>query len=264
MYIVVSCFHHQSCLLHFFIHVYRKNKSPVQKMAMPYGNLPDILYVQKEICNGIRKMLFKKRLALEYGVFRKMYALYIEEKQINRRSKKWLCHTEISRKYCLSQDFGPLFVQRRPSTKLYNNEFATESDKLCLNGWLWRMLLFMHFIYRKYKSPVQIWPCNAEISRTYCLGLGFGPIMCKEDPLKLYKYEFATESDKWCLRVCSRIWCFYALYIHKEQIAGPKNYNATRKSPGHIVWVKALSLILCKEHPLKLYKSNLQRNQTKF
>jgi hypothetical protein len=43
----------------------------------------------------------------------------------------------------------------------------------------------------------------------------------------------------------------YALYIEKEQNSGPKNDLATRKSPGNILWVRALVLILCKEHPPK-------------
>jgi hypothetical protein len=36
---------------------------------------------------------------------------------------------------------------------------------------------------------------------------------------------------------------FYALYIQIEQIAGAKHDHATRKSPGHILWVRALVLI---------------------
>jgi hypothetical protein len=48
---------------------------------------------------------------------------------------------------------------------------------------------------------------------------------------------------------------FQYIYRDREQIAGPKNCHATRKSPGHIIWVKALVFILCKEAPLKLYKN---------
>jgi hypothetical protein len=32
---------------------------------------------------------------------------------------------------------------------------------------------------------------------------------------------------------------FFEIYIEKEQIAVPKNDQATRKSPGHITWVSA-------------------------
>jgi hypothetical protein len=32
---------------------------------------------------------------------------------------------------------------------------------------------------------------------------------------------------------------FSEIYIDKEQIAGAKNDQATRKSPGHITWVRA-------------------------
>jgi hypothetical protein len=52
------------------------------------------------------------------------------------------------------------------------------------------------------------------------------------------------------LTVGFRIWFFYALYIQKEQIAGPQNDHATRKSSGNIVCVTALVLILCKDHTL--------------
>jgi hypothetical protein len=40
----------------------------------------------------------------------------------------------------------------------------------------------------------------------------------------------------------------------KEQIAGAKNDQATRKSLGHITWVRVSGLFMCKEDPLKLYK----------
>jgi hypothetical protein len=46
-------------------------------------------------------------------------------------------------------------------------------------------------------------------------------------------------------------------YIDKEQIAGTNNGHATRKFPDNIVWVRALLLILCKEDPPKLYKTEL-------
>jgi hypothetical protein len=47
---------------------------------------------------------------------------------------------------------------------------------------------------------------------------------------------------------------FPEIYIAKEQIAGAKNDQATRKSPGHITWVRASGLFMCKENLLKLYK----------
>jgi hypothetical protein len=40
------------------------------------------------------------------------------------------------------------------------------------------------------------------------------------------------------------------IYIQKEQIAGAKNDRAMRKSPGHITWVNALGLFMCKLDPL--------------
>jgi hypothetical protein len=47
---------------------------------------------------------------------------------------------------------------------------------------------------------------------------------------------------------------FSESYIKKEQMAGAKNDQATRKSPEHITWVKALGLIMLKKYPPKLYK----------
>ena len=76
-------------------------------------------------------------------------------------------------------------------------------------------------------------------------------IMCKEDPLKLYKFKFATELIKWFLngRLVNMMF-LPEIYIEKEQIAGAKNDQAMRKSPGHITWVRALGLFMCKEDPL--------------
>jgi hypothetical protein len=47
---------------------------------------------------------------------------------------------------------------------------------------------------------------------------------------------------------------FYTLYIEKEQIAGTKNDHGTRKFPGQISLVRALSLMLCTEDRPNLYK----------
>jgi hypothetical protein len=46
----------------------------------------------------------------------------------------------------------------------------------------------------------------------------------------------------------------YVRYIQKEQINGPENYHAMRKSPGHFSWVRALGLLLCKEDDQSMYK----------
>jgi hypothetical protein len=50
-----------------------------------------------------------------------------------------------------------------------------------------------------------------------------------------------------------KIMFFSEIYIGKEQIAGPNNDQAARKSPGHIAWVRALGLMICEEDPPKLY-----------
>jgi hypothetical protein len=55
--------------------------------------------------------------------------------------------------------------------------------------------------------------------------------------------QYARESD-----------AFSEIYIEKEQITVYENDQATRKSPGHITWVRALGLIMFKEDRPKLYK----------
>jgi hypothetical protein len=64
-------------------------------------------------------------------------------------------------------------------------------------------------------------------------------IMWKEDPLKLYKIEFATALINCFLngRLVNMM-LLPEIYIEKEQIAGAKNDQAMRKCPGHITWVR--------------------------
>jgi hypothetical protein len=45
---------------------------------------------------------------------------------------------------------------------------------------------------------------------------------------------------------------FSEIYIQKSKSL--ESDLAMRKSPGHVPWVRALSLIMFKEDPLKLYK----------
>jgi hypothetical protein len=52
----------------------------------------------------------------------------------------------------------------------------------------------------------------------------------------------------------------HTLYIDNEQFAVRKNGHAMRRSLVHVIWVRALMLILYKEDPQT--KTNLQRNQT--
>jgi hypothetical protein len=48
-----------------------------------------------------------------------------------------------------------------------------------------------------------------------------GLFMCKEDPLKLYKIEFALEFVKWLLNSrLVKLMFFSEIYIQKKQIAG--------------------------------------------
>jgi hypothetical protein len=77
--------------------------------------------------------------------------------------------------------------------------------------------------------------------------------LCKGDSPKLYKNESGTESDEWCLNCCLLNIVFYGFYIQRND--GPKNGHALRKPPGHIVLIRALISIMCKEDVPYLYKN---------
>jgi hypothetical protein len=77
--------------------------------------------------------------------------------------------------------------------------------------------------------------------------------MCKEDPLKLYKIEFPLELAKWLLNCRLVNLMFFPNLIYRKS-KSLENDLAMRKSHGHVSWLRALSLIMCKEDPLKLYK----------
>jgi hypothetical protein len=79
-------------------------------------------------------------------------------------------------------------------------------------------------------------------------------IMLKEDPLELYKIDFALELVKWLLngRLVKFMFFFPKFMYRKSKPL--ENDLDMRKSPGHVSWVRASSLIMCKEDPLKLYK----------
>jgi hypothetical protein len=78
-----------------------------------------------------------------------------------------------------------------------------------------------------------------------------GLFMCKEDPFKLYKIEFALELIKWLLN--GKIDGFFSRNIYRKRSAC-KNDQATRKSPGHITWVRVFNFFMCKEDPPNMYK----------
>jgi hypothetical protein len=86
------------------------------------------------------------------------------------------------------------------------------------------------------------------------LGRALVLFMCKENPVKLYKIKFATELIKWFLNGRLVNMMFLTRNLHRERTnAGAKNDQATRKYPGHITWVRALGLFICKEDSFKLY-----------
>jgi hypothetical protein len=77
--------------------------------------------------------------------------------------------------------------------------------------------------------------------------------MCIEDPLNLYKIEFALELVKWLLNGrLVELMCFPQFIYRKSKSL--ESDLAMRKSPGHVHWVRSLSLIMYKEDPLNLYK----------
>jgi hypothetical protein len=41
-------------------------------------------------------------------------------------------------------------------------------------------------------------------------------ILCKEHPPKMYKIEFATESDEWCLNGCLQNIVFFMHFIYRK------------------------------------------------
>jgi hypothetical protein len=55
-----------------------------------------------------------------------------------------------------------------------------------------------------------------------------------------------------CLNGWLRNMVLLRSFMHKEQIEGPENDHATRKSHEHIDWVRALGLLLCKEDQLNV------------
>jgi hypothetical protein len=84
----------------------------------------------------------------------------------------------------------------------------------------------------------------------------------KEDPPKLYKIEFSLELVKWFLNGKLLKLMFFPLKFKKKKNKSPvqKNDQAMRKFPGNVLWVRALSLFMCKEDPLKLYKIEFDWN----
>jgi hypothetical protein len=83
--------------------------------------------------------------------------------------------------------------------------------------------------------------------------LASGLIMLTEDPPMSYKIEFALELVNWFLNGRLVKMIIFPKFIYKMKKSRCKK-NVTRKSPGHITCVRALSLIIFTEDPPKLYK----------
>jgi hypothetical protein len=86
--------------------------------------------------------------------------------------------------------------------------------------------------------------------------------MWKEDPLKLYKIKFATEFIKRPMHerlaqnndFFSRKLIHFIIHFIYRKNKSPENDKVLRKFPGQVPLVRALSLLMCNEDPLKLYK----------
>jgi hypothetical protein len=124
-----------------------------------------------------------------------------------------------------------------------------------VGSWIWCFFQYIYIEKERIAGPKNGHTTRKSPGRIYRIrALIF--ILCKEHPHKLYKNESARESKKWCWNgwLLNMVFLQY-IYIDKEQIAGPQNGHATRKSPGHIYWIRALVFILCKEDTPKLYKN---------
>jgi hypothetical protein len=99
------------------------------------------------------------------------------------------------------------------------------------------------------------------------LGLGFWVLLLLRRPSKLMeKKGFAMGSDNWWLKKMM-YFCFLFIFlwelIHlKKQIDGPENDHATRKSPGHFAWVRALNLSLLYRRHFKLMENRIRKGIT--
>jgi hypothetical protein len=149
------------------------------------------------------------------------------------------------------------FVQRM------QNKSATESDKcFFLNGWLYYML-FLLTLYTERENRLFKNDHPRENLPNLFWGLGLcSSFWDKKTLLSCTKSNLPRNQTNGVLTVGSmQFGVFMPFSTQKEQIAGPTYDHATRKYPGHIVWVRALVLILCKGDILRLYKNDLQQNQ---
>jgi hypothetical protein len=77
------------------------------------------------------------------------------------------------------------------------------------------------------------------------LGNGFRPLHVPSRPSKVVQNRICIGIDEMAYeRYARKIDVFSKIYIDKEQIAGAKNDQDTRKSPGHINLFRALGLIM--------------------
>jgi hypothetical protein len=95
-------------MVFFMQFIYRKNKRPLQKMAMLCGNLSDIIFRLKlcssfcakktlQSCTKTNKRRNQTNGVLKVGSTIRCFSCTFYREKTHRRSQKWLCHAEISR-----------------------------------------------------------------------------------------------------------------------------------------------------------------------
>jgi hypothetical protein len=106
---------------------------------------------------------------------------------------------------------------------------------------------YAHYIDKKLTMPCGNLP-------DLLFGLGHWFSFCGKKPLPSLTKTYMQRNQRIGVKRLALKHMFtsnYTLYREESQINGPKARHATRKSPEHIVWVRALVFISCKEHPPK-------------
>jgi hypothetical protein len=108
---------------------------------------------------------------------------------------------------------------------VYKIEFALELVKWLFSGRLVNMMFFpkifeIYIEKEKVGGAKNYQATRKSAGHNTCVRAS-GLCMCKEDPLKLFKMEFAKELVKWLLNgMLVKLMFFSENYIQKMQIAG--------------------------------------------
>jgi hypothetical protein len=104
------------------------------------------------------------------------------------------------------------------------------------------MVFFMHFTYRKNKSPVHkmTMPRGNFLEKIFELRLWFS-FCAKKTLWSCTKTNFQQNQANGVWTADDRIWCFLTkflkIYILTEQISGPRNFHFMRASCYHEVYI---------------------------